>query len=221
VNNRVRSVGAVIVAVMMLCTMNTAAVAQETDSRFDIGLRGIVLLSKGQPANDMIGEGLIARWRIRDQWHLGLALDSATFDYETPNRTLNIASATVVDGINDWSRTSVLIERRHDTERTWDWYWTVGVGFASVDTVQNIPGTRVGGGTFNIATVADDEVHLMGGAGLRRPLGERWALETTFTFEHHTTDYQLVDLVSGTRGSIDSHSPYGIAVGLSYRFQSH
>jgi hypothetical protein len=77
--------------------------------------------------------------------------------------------------------------------------------------VQNVPGTRVGGGTFNIATVAGDEVHLMGGAGLRRPLGERWAFDATFTLEHHTTDYQLVDLVSGARGSIGSHSRWSIA----------
>jgi hypothetical protein len=96
------------------------AFAQESDARFDIGLRGIILLSKGQPANDMIGEGLIARWRVRDQWHLGIAFDSATFDYETPNRGLGIAATNVVDGSNEWSRTSVLLERRYDTERRWD-----------------------------------------------------------------------------------------------------
>jgi hypothetical protein len=177
-----------------------------------------MLFSKGEPANDMIGEGLIARWRVRDNWHVGIAFDTVTFDYETPNKALGITSATVVDGINDFSRVSLLLERRHDTERRWDWYWLVGVGFVSLDDVQNIAGTRASGGSFNIATDADDEVHLFAGGGLRRPLGERWAVETTFTFEHHTTDYQLADLVSGARGSIGSQSPYGIALGISYRF---
>ncbi len=194
------------------------APAQEPEGRFDVGLRGLILLSQGQPANDMIGEGLIARWRVRDGWHLGLAFESATFDYEVPNRVLGIPAANVVDGSNDWSRTSVLIERRFDTARVWDWYWTAGVAFASVDAVQNVAGARAGGGSFNIATVADDETHVFAGGGLRRPLGEHWSLETRFTVEHHATDYQLVDLVSGARGSIGSHTPYGITIGLGYRF---
>jgi hypothetical protein len=192
--------------------------AQEQDSRFDIGVRGVLQFSKGQPANDMIGEGLIARFRLRDNWHFGVAYDAATFDYETPNRALGIVSTTVVDGSNESSRISVLLERRYESDGDWDWFWLAGVGFASIDDVQNVAGTRVGGGTFNIATDADDEVHLFAGGGLRRALGQRWAFDTTFTVEHHTTDYELVDLVSGARGSIGSQSPYGIALGVSYRF---
>jgi len=191
---------------------------EQPDSRFDVGVRGVIVLGQGQPANDMIGESLVGRWRVRDPWYLGLALTSVTFDYETPNRVLGIASATVVDGSNEFSRTSVFVERRYETERVWDWYWTAGVGVASVDAVANVAGTRVGGGTFNIATAADHETHVFAGGGLRRPLGEHWTLETAFTFEHHGTDYRLVDLVSGTRGSLGAHSPYGLAAGVSYSF---
>lgn len=216
-NSRTRSILGALVAVTGLLFAQTS-LAQEEDARFDIGFRGVILLSQGQPANDMIGEGLFARWRVRDQWHLGVALESVTFDYETPNKTLGIPAANVTDGSNDWSRTSFFVERRFDTARQWDWYWTAGVGFASVDNVPNVAGPRVGGGTFNIATVADDEVHVFGGGGLRRPLGEQWTLETRFTVERHATDYQLVDLASGARGSIGSHTPYGIAVGVSYSF---
>jgi hypothetical protein len=211
----------VFAAVAVTATLLGAAPSlaqQGDDSRFDIGFRGVVLLSQGQPANDMIGEGLIARWRLRDQWYVGIAFETVQFDYETPNKILNIPAARVTDGINDLSRTLLLLERRYDTPRTWDWYWTAGVGFASVDTIANVTGARAGGGTFNIATVADDEVHLFGGGGVRRPLGEHWALETRFTVESHATDYQLVDTVSGARGSIGSHTPYGITVGVSYQF---
>ncbi len=43
------------------------------EARFELGFRGLVLLGKGTPANDMIGEGLVGRWRFADAWHLGVA----------------------------------------------------------------------------------------------------------------------------------------------------
>ncbi len=76
-----------------------AIAAQE--SRFELGLRGVVLLGKGTPANDMMGEGLIGRFAVSAPWHLGVALDSVKFDYETPNRTLGIPATAVVDGTNE------------------------------------------------------------------------------------------------------------------------
>ena len=194
-----------------------ASDAQDAAPRFDVGLRGVVLLGKGEPANDMMGEGLLFRWRARSAWHIGIAFDAVTFDYETPNKALGIVSATVVDGTNDISRASLLVERRYDSDRSWDWYWLVGVGAASVD-APNVVGVRADGSTFDIATEADDEIHVFAGGGLRRALGARWAFETTFTVEHHTTDYELVDRVSGARGTIEAQSPYGIAIGVSYRF---
>jgi hypothetical protein len=194
--------------------------AQEQDAgpRFDVGIRGLIALSKGQPANDMMGERLIGRWRINDGWYVGVAFDTLTFDYETPNRALGIAAATVVDGTNDLSRVSVLVERRFATNRRWDPYWVAGIGTASVDPPHNVAGARAGGGGFDITTRADDELHVYAGGGVMREVGERWLLDATFTFEHHATDYQLVDLVSGARSSIGSHSPYGLALGASFRF---
>lgn len=68
------------------------------------------------------------------------------------------------------------------------------------------------------ATAADDETHFMVGGGLRRSFGQHWALEAALTVQHHTTDYQLTDLVSGATGSIGSQTPYGLTLGISYRF---
>ena len=194
-----------------------SSLAQEQSSRFDIGVRGVILLGKGEPANDMMGTGLLARWRVRDRWYVALAVDRVAFDYETPERVLGIAAATVVDGSNDLSRTSLLLDRRYDTDRAWDWYWRVGVGFASVDAA-NVSGPTTSGGTYDIATAADDEVHVLGGVGLRRAIKQRWGFETMFTLEHHDTDYRLTDRISGASGAIGSHSPYGIAIGVSYGF---
>ena len=127
-----------------------------------------IVLGKGTPANDMIGEGLVGRWRLNDEWLLGIAFDQRTFDYETPNSALGIAAASVVDGINDGSRSSAFAERRFDGDG-------VGIGTgsrvsasASVDADRNVAGTRAGGGTFDIATSADDELHVFAGGGLHR-----------------------------------------------------
>jgi hypothetical protein len=193
-----------------------AAAAQE--ERFELGIRGLILLGKGTPANDMIGEGLVGRFALSERWRLGVALDGVTFDYETPNRTLGIPGAAVVDGSNDWQRVAVFVERRFDGDRRWDWHWLAGVGSASVDDIASVAGLRADGGTFDIATSADEELHVFAGAGLHRSLGRRWLLDTSLTLEHHATDYVLMDRVSAARGTIGSQTVYGIALGVSYRF---
>ena len=194
-----------------------AAIAAQ-ESRFEIGMRGLVLLGKGTPANDMMGEGLIGRFAFNEAWRLGVALDGVTFDYETPNRTLGIPTTTVVDGTNSWQRVGVLVERRYESERRWRWHWLAGLGYASVDSVSNVAGQRADGGTVDIATTADDELHVFAGGGTHRELKQRWLFDATLTIEHHDTHYELVDRVSGARGTIGAQTVYGIAVGVSYRF---
>jgi hypothetical protein len=193
--------------------------AMAEDHRVDVGVRGVVIIGDGQPANDMIGYGAVGRWEFREAWYLGLAFDSVTFDYETPYRILGIDSVEEVDPGNEFTRISVLIERRYERPGSpWIWFWTAGVGFASIDVGANAVGTTPGGQSFDIATTADDETHFIVGGGLRRLFGEHWALEATLTLQHHTTDYQLTDLVSGATGSIASQTPYGLTLGISYGF---
>jgi hypothetical protein len=192
--------------------------AAAQDGRFELGLRGLIVLGKGQPANDMIGAGLIGRFALNDDWRIGVALDTVKFDYEAPNRALGIEAAAVVDGLNEWQRVSAFVERRYDRDRDWNWHWLAGIGTASLDRVENVAGQRVGGGTFDIITTADDELHLFAGGGVHREIGRRWLLSTSLTLEHHATDYELADRVSGARGSIGSQSPYGISIGINYRF---
>jgi hypothetical protein len=205
-----------LVLAAVLSQWPVAIAAQE--SRFELGMRGLVLLGKGTPANDMIGEGLIGRLALSDAWRLDVALDSVTFDYETPNRTLGIPAANVVDGTNGWQRVSVHVERRFDGEGRWRWHWLAGVGLAGVDPISNVAGQRADGGTFDITTTADDELHVFAGGGAHREIKSRWLLDTTLTVEHHDTHYELVDSVSGARGTIGAQTVYGIAIGVSYRF---
>lgn len=74
------------------------------------------------------------------------------------------------------------------------------------------------GSTFNILTDAGSEAHLLGTAGLRRPLGPSWRVTAAFDLEHHLTDYQIRDTVTGASGKIGSHTPVGLSVTFSYGF---
>ena len=194
-----------------------AAIAEER--RVDVGVRGVVIVGDGQPANDMIGYGVVGRWEFRQSWHLGLAFDAVTFDYETPYRALGIESVEEIDPSNEFRRVSVLIERRYERPASpWIWFWTAGVGFASIDVGANAVGTTPGGQSFEIATTADDETHFIVGGGLRRSIGEHLALEAALTLQHYTTGYQLMDVVSGVTSSIGSQTPYGLTLGITYGF---
>jgi hypothetical protein len=194
------------------------ALAGAQEDKFELGVRGLILLGKGAPANDMMGKGIVGRFAIDDRWRIGVALDAVKFDYETPNRALGIPATAVVDGLNEWQRISAFVERRFERDGRWQWHWLAGLGRADVDDIANVAGLRAGGGTFDIATTADTELHVFAGGGARRPLGDRWLLDATLTFEHHDTDYRLVDRMSGATGEIGSQTAYGIAVGINYRF---
>ena len=198
--------------------VGSAVIAQETD--FEIGFRPMVLASQGEPSNDMLGGGLVGAWRWREDWYFGVGLDSFTFDYERPHQALEIQQdphTKTLDGSNSFTRVSGWAERRYAGGGPWSWFWNAGLGVASID-ADVVAGPTKSGGTFDIVTEASDEVHLMGGIGLRRSLGENWALAGTFHLEHHLTDYKLTDTVSGATGKIGAHSPIGASVTLSYRF---
>jgi hypothetical protein len=109
-------------------------------------------------------------------------------------------------------------EHRLDGEPRWRWHWLAGIGHAAVEPVSNVTGQRADVGTFDIATTADDELHVFGGGGAHREIKRHWLLDTTLTIEHHDTHYELVDTVSGARGTIGAQTAYGIAIGMSYQF---
>ena len=196
----------------------SATIAQETD--FEIGIRPMILGSRGEPANDMLGGGLVVGWRWRDDWYFGLGLDSMAFDYERPHKALEIQQdpdIKTLDGSNSFTRVAGWAERRYTRGGPWSWFWNAGLGVASID-ADVVAGPTKSGGTFDIVTDASDEIHLMSSIGLRRSLGENWALAGTFHLEHHLTDYKITDTVSGVTGKIGAHSPIGASVTLSYRF---
>jgi len=201
-----------------LTATTSPATAQMRD--LEVGFRPMILASQGEPANDMLGGGIVATWNWRDDWLFGAALDGMNFDYERPQRALGIVQppdTATIDGSGSFTRLSGWVERRYDRPGPWDWFWTAGLGFASPD-VDVVSGDTATGGTFNIVTQTSSEVHLMSSIGVRRALGERWMFTGTFHLEHHLTDYKFQDTVSGLSGKIGSHTPVGLSALFSYRF---
>ena len=148
----------------------------------------MILGSRGEPANDMLGAGLVGAWHWRDDWYFGVGLDSFMFDYERPHQALEIQQdpdIKTLDGSNSFTRVSGWAERRFTSGGPWSWFWNAGLGVASVD-ADVVAGPTISGGTFHL--------------------------------EHHLTDYKIADTVSGTTGKIGAHSPIGASVTLSYRF---
>jgi len=207
-----------LVLITALSALSSAAVAQ--DRQLEIGFRPLVLASQGEPSNDMLGGGIVGTWHWRDDWYFGVALDSMTFDYERPQFALGISQPPglkAIDGSNSFTRLSGWIERRYESDGAWDWFWGAGLGYATVD-VETVTGPTALLGTFNIVTDASDEIHLVTSAGLRRSLGDKWTFAATFHLEHHLTDYEIRDTVSGATGKIGAHTPVGLSATFGYRF---
>jgi hypothetical protein len=62
------------------------------------------------------------------------------------NRVLGVDSVEELDPGNEFTRVSVLIERRYARlDSPWTWFWMAGVGFASIDVGANAVGTTPGG----------------------------------------------------------------------------
>ena len=204
-----------LIAPWAVCTTTTAQ-----ENQLELGFRPLVLVSQGEPANDMLGGGIVGTLHWKGDWYFGAALDFMKFDYERPQNLLGIAqppNTKAVDGTDDFTRLSGWIERRYNHDRAWNWFWNAGLGYASPDP-GIVTGDTASGGTYNIVTDASDEIHLMGSIGLRRELGSDWTLTTTFHLEHHLTDYKIVDTVSGATGKIGSHTPVGVSVTFSFQF---
>lgn len=204
------------------CALALGPVLAEAQSdRFDLGVRGAILVADGEPANDIPGFGLFGHYRLSDRWQLGFGVDAAEYDFEQPARILGLTQSPNVEPIDvlaESTTVSAWVERLFGQPggRT-EWFLGAGLGFASID-VPDASGPLAGGGRFDIETEADTEIvaHLL--AGLRRRLGQRWALEFALRADQHFADWTLTDRVSGRTGTVDDYLTYGGHLGVSFRF---
>ncbi|HWM92869.1 MAG TPA: outer membrane beta-barrel protein [Thermoanaerobaculia bacterium] len=197
------------------------ALAGAQTGSFDLGVRPVLLLGDGTPANDIPGYGVFGHYRLSDRWRLGFAVDRAEYDFETPAKILGLEQSrdeSAIDSLAESTTVSAWLERAfpRPSGRS-EWFLGAGLGFASID-VPDASGPLQNGGRFDIHTEADSEVVVQLLAGIRRQLGQRWALEFALRGQQHFADWTVTDSVSGRTGSIDDYTTHGGHLGLSFRF---
>lgn len=206
-------------AVVLALILQSPALAQ--DGGFDLGVRGIITASEGEPANDIPGYGVFGHWRMSDHWSVGFAVDQTEYDFEEPALFVGLRQDPNIDPVDvlaEATTFSAWIERTYPRPGgRMDWFWGAGLGFASID-VPDAVGPLAGGGTFDIGTDAGSEsiVSILG--GLHRRLGGRWFFEFALRADQHFADWKLTDRVSGAKGAVDDYLALGGHFGIGFRF---
>lgn len=193
--------------------------ALAADGDFDLGLRGVVVTGDGEPTNDITGFGLFGHARIDERWSVGFALDhSPEFDVERAPDLLGLVPTEVVDAKGTSTTLSGWIERTYESGGgPWEWFWSAGLGIVDVS-VDDVAGPLAGGGSFDLTIDAGTEWLVAGALGLRRRLGEGWALEAALRADQHFADWTLTDRVSGASGTVDDYLVTGVHFGVLKRF---
>jgi len=198
-----------------------AGISQAQESKFELGLRANVLLGDGVPANDILGAGVIGRYRLNNGWFIGAGLDAYEYDFERPYLLVGLEQDPNVDVIDAAADNTVLsgsIGRLYnETDHGFDWFWTLGIGFASPD-VEDVSGPTDTGGTFDLTFDAGNEIHLMASVGTSYNFSSSWSTSFAARLEHHFMDILITDRVTGNTAEIDSQSPVGAYWSLNYRF---
>jgi hypothetical protein len=212
----------IILAVSALAVSPSLAGAQGVNnSRFDFGVRAVVMLGDGVPANDIPGYGIFGHYRLSDRWKLGFAVDTAEYDFETPARILGLEQSRdegAIDSLAESTTFSAWIERTFGRpEGRTEWFLGAGLGFATMD-IPDAAGPLENGGRFDIQTEADTEIIAQLLGGVRRRFGQRWALEFALRNDQHFADWQLRDRVSGRTGAIDDYRAWGGHLGVTFGF---
>lgn len=205
-------------SLLFICSISTAF-AQ--DSKFEIGLRGNVMLGDGLPANDMLGFGVIGRYYLADGWFAGAALDTTDFDFEHTSSILGIPQDPDVKAIDSVATNTILSaflgKRYGEATRGFDWFWTAGIGVGFPD-VKDVTGPVDGGGTFDITTDSGTEIHLISSLGTSYHFSPAWSATFAARLEHHFMDHKLTDRVSGVTTTVDSQTPLGVSLSFNRRF---
>ena len=195
--------------------------AHADENRYEIGLRANVLLGDGVPANDILGLGVIGRYRLTNGWFVGAAVDSYAYDYERPWLIVGLQQdpdIAVIDASADNTVVSGAIGRLYnETDHGFDWFWSLGIGFA-FPSVNDVAGPTADGGTFDLTFDVGNEIHLMATVGSSYHFSKSWSASFAARLEHHFMDVTITDRVSGNTAKIDSQSPVGAYLSLNYRF---
>ncbi len=207
--------------VAILAIVLVSGISYAQDSKVDIGLRANVLLGDGIPNNDVLGLGVIGRYRLSNGWFVGAGIDMYDYDFERPASILGIVQDPNENTIDASTESTVLFgsfgRLYNETDRGFDWFWSLGLGFASVS-VDDVSGPTDTGGTFDLTFDVGNETHLMGTLGTSYNFSKRWSTSFAARVEHHFMDVTVTDRVTGATAKIDSETYTGAYLSLNYRF---
>lgn len=217
-----RSALAATLGLAFLPSFAAEASAQEPENDFSLGLRANILGGTGKPANDTLGYGIFGRYRLSETWLVGFGVDIASgFDVEEPEKLVGLVrdpSVGVIDANADSHTFMAWIEREYARDPSrWSWFWTLGLGYASVS-VDDVQGPLEGGGTYDLTFDTSSELVLSGSGGLRYRIGSTWQLEAAFRLDQRFADWQVTDRVSGATGTIDDYLIRGFTLGVVKAF---
>lgn len=210
----------ILLSAVLALSIQPVAVADEA-ARFEIGLRGNVLLGDGVPANDVLGLGVIARYRLNNGWFVGAGIDAYEYDFEHPAKLVGLRQDPDLSDIDADASSTVLsasFGRLYNaTDDGFDWFWSLGLGFAS-PSVDDVAGPTDTGGMFDITFDVGSEVHLMGTLGSSYNFSSKWSASFAARLEHHFMDVLATDRGTGNTFKVDSQSPIGAYFSLNYKF---
>ncbi len=208
-------------ALMLVLSVAPIPALADDVGQVDAGLRLLLTAANGVPANDIPGYGIYGRYRLNDQWSVGLSFDQTEFDYEEPARRLGIPldpNAEPIDAKVEAQIISAFVERvfsAADSRR--QWYAGAAFGIAFTD-VPDVTGPTATGGTFDIFTEVDRELILSLQGGVRQRFGERWFAEFTLRADQHFAAWEPEDRISGATARHDDYFAHGFHLGIGYRF---
>jgi hypothetical protein len=204
------------VAYLLLATS-----ANADNFKYEVGLQGVALLGDGVPANDIIGFGVTGRYYLEDGWFVAGAIESYDYDFERPIEVVGLRQDPAIKTIDAAISTTVVSAHLGKTQTLgrsdFEWFWSLGIGAAFPD-ADSATGPTDDGGTFNVTTDAGTEIHLLSAIGLEYRFTPALSVRAAARAEHHFIDLSVTDQVSGATGTVDSHSPLGMNVGVAWRF---
>lgn len=192
----------------------------QAQSRFELGLRGNVLLGDGVPANDILGFGLIGKYYLSDGWFLAGTLDAYDYDFERPYQVVGLSQDPGVKTIDSKIKSTTLgaaLGRHYGDKSGFDWFWSAGVGVGFPDST-NVSGPTDTGTTFDLVIDAKTEIQIMGTLGTTYYSSGRWSFTAAARAEHHFLDITVTDQVTGNTGKVESQTPLGAYLSVNVAF---
>lgn len=207
--------------VTLALVAGASTVAAQSEPRFDFGIRPIVVTAGGEPANDIISLGVFGRYRLAPDVLIGFGIDQAEYDFERPWNVVGLeqdSSVDVIDAPTSSTVFSAWIEKQHGNAASpYRFFWGGGLGFAA-PSVDDVQGPLEGGGSFALTTDAGTEVIASAFVGARRSLGNRFGVEFALRADHHFSEWQVTDTVSGATGVTGDYTGLGAHLGLYMKF---